>query len=77
MIESLEDNKTYVCECKRWLAKDEEDKKIERELICVEQSNIERSRHSGRDNRHDFSDTFLDKFLKAKKYGPNDRKNGI
>ena len=35
-IKSLTNGRTWLCECNRWFAKNEEDKKIERELAAVE-----------------------------------------
>ena len=35
-IESKPDGRKWLCVCKRWLARDEEDKKIERELTAAE-----------------------------------------
>ncbi len=36
MVEDEEDGATYTFACDRWLADDEDDKKIERELECTE-----------------------------------------
>ena len=36
MIESLSDGRKWMCECNNWLAKDEGDGKIERELPASE-----------------------------------------
>jgi hypothetical protein len=37
-IKSQADGRQWLCECNQWFAKDEADKRIERELIAVEQS---------------------------------------
>ena len=35
-IKSLSNGRTWLCECNRWFAKDEDDKKVERELTAIE-----------------------------------------
>ena len=39
-IRSQVDGRQWLCECNQWLAKDEADKRIERELVAVEQHTV-------------------------------------
>ena len=41
IIESLFDGRKWICECNNWLAKDEGDGKVERELYAVEMDDSE------------------------------------
>jgi hypothetical protein len=38
-IESKKDGRLWLCECNRWLSKEKDDKKIERELLAIEIDN--------------------------------------
>ncbi len=39
-IKSQASGRQWLCECYEWLAKDEADKRIERELVAVEQHTV-------------------------------------
>ena len=39
-IKSEADGRQWLCECNQWFAKDEADKRIERELVAVEQHTV-------------------------------------
>ena len=40
LIQSQIDGRQWLCECNQWLAKDEGDGKIERDLVAVEQNMV-------------------------------------
>ena len=56
--------KRWICECNRWLARDEDDGKIERELLPIELSanKIQRDQRP-KEKPIEFKDDFLDQIL--------------
>ncbi len=61
-IESKPDGRKWICVCKRWLAKDEDDRKIERELAAVELNNSIINTNTHSQNYH-FADEIIEHAL--------------
>ena len=40
IVESLLDGRSWFCECNRWFDKNQDDGKIEREILAIEQPNL-------------------------------------